>query len=66
MTQDIGTAIYRHGDWAFNQLGYVVNLNVYNSGVRLYLGSDRSNTEYAGYTYYATVRYTKTTDGGAS
>lgn len=24
MTQDIGTAIYRHGDWAFNQLIYVV------------------------------------------
>ena len=24
MTQDIGTAIYRHGDWAFNQLVYVV------------------------------------------
>jgi arginyl-tRNA synthetase len=24
MTQDIGTAIYRHGDWDFNQLMYVV------------------------------------------
>ena len=24
MTQDIGTAIYRHGDWSFNQLVYVV------------------------------------------
>ncbi|MBO7174416.1 MAG: arginine--tRNA ligase [Spirochaetaceae bacterium] len=24
MTQDIGTAIYRHGDWPFNQLVYVV------------------------------------------
>lgn len=24
MTQDIGTAIYRHKDWAFNQLVYVV------------------------------------------
>ncbi len=24
MTQDIGTAIYRHGDWDFNQLVYVV------------------------------------------
>jgi len=24
MTQDIGTAIYRHGDWDFNQLIYVV------------------------------------------
>ena len=24
MTQDIGTAIYRHSDWAFNQLVYVV------------------------------------------
>lgn len=24
MTQDIGTAIYRHGDWAFNQLVFVV------------------------------------------
>ena len=24
MTQDLGTAIHRHGDWAFNQLVYVV------------------------------------------
>ncbi|MBQ2315217.1 MAG: arginine--tRNA ligase [Treponema sp.] len=24
ITQDIGTAIFRHGDWAFNQLVYVV------------------------------------------
>ena len=24
MTQDVGTAIYRHNDWAFNQLVYVV------------------------------------------
>jgi len=24
MTQDVGTAIYRHGDWPFNQLVYVV------------------------------------------
>lgn len=38
ITQDIGTAIYRHGDWAFNQLIYVVgNEQQYHFKVLFYV-----------------------------
>jgi arginyl-tRNA synthetase len=38
MTQDIGTAIYRHGDWPFNQLIYVVGSEqIYHFKVLFYI-----------------------------
>src|SRR5574344_103039 len=38
LTQDIGTAIYRHDDWAFNQLVYVVaSEQIYHFKVLFYI-----------------------------
>jgi arginyl-tRNA synthetase len=38
MTQDIGTAIFRHNDWAFNQLVYVVGSEqIYHFKVLFYI-----------------------------
>ncbi len=47
--------------YEFTQMEYHIGINIYSSGLRLYLGSSRNVNTFVNYPYYAIVRYTKST-----